>query len=208
MSRKLSTIRVADVRHTLDRRVDPPERRVVLLRRGRDRRRRLAEAHPHQPVALVAVVRARGGRAAARGTPSVADGTRTQRPSSPNVQPWYGHDRQPSIDRARDSGASRCGQRSAAATTARRRRATARGRAPAAARAARRAAGDLDAAGHGVPCVDERGVRGEHAEAAVRRHRPDATDGPAPWPRGARHAKLGRGSRSAVWGAPWACWTT
>jgi len=43
------------------------------------------------------------------GTPGVADGTRTQRPSSPKVQPWYGHTRQPPCTSPSDSGADGAG---------------------------------------------------------------------------------------------------
>src|SRR6476660_2245419 len=57
---------------------------------------------------------ARGGA----GTPSFADGTSTHFPSSPTVQPWYAHFRQPSATVPADRGASRWGHRSGAATTA------------------------------------------------------------------------------------------
>ena len=84
---KLSVIRVADVRHT-----STPEliRRYVGVVLGGDLRDpgdRIVEAQPHQAVALDDVDGRRWLRGGT-GTPSGADGTRTQRPSAPNVQPW------------------------------------------------------------------------------------------------------------------------
>ena len=89
MSRKLSAIRVADELPHVDRRVDPPESRIAVL----DDAGIGAAACRGRPTPARSAPRirtARGGRAAGAARPSLADGTSTQRPSSPNVQPWYG----------------------------------------------------------------------------------------------------------------------
>ncbi len=79
----------------------------------------LAEADPHEPVALGGVdVRQMGARVAAGTSVGRPKARATQRPPSPNVQPWYGQTRQPSCTVPIDSGASRCGHRSGAAATA------------------------------------------------------------------------------------------
>ena len=105
----------------VDRRVDAAERRVVLVGDDRDAvgsvdgvPPRHTQTRPYRSAQPNVDRCARGGG----GTCSAADGTRTQRPSSPNVQPWYGHTRHPSSIVPIDSGASRCGHRSGAATTA------------------------------------------------------------------------------------------
>ena len=103
-------------RPRVDAGVDAAVRRVVVRGDVGMRRGRLAEAEPHQAVALGDVER-RQVRPRRHGRAVAGRRHATQRPPSPNVQPWYGHDRQPSSTVPSDSGASRCGQRSGAATT-------------------------------------------------------------------------------------------
>ena len=71
----------------LDAGVDAAVRGVVLGGDLGDPGDRIVEAQPHQPVALDDVDRAQVARGGI-GTLSGAEGTRTQRPSAPNVQPW------------------------------------------------------------------------------------------------------------------------
>ena len=70
----------------LDRRVDPPERRIVLPPHRRDVAGRLADAHPHEPVALLAAERGevgagRRGHALARRRDADAAPVRLVRPA-------------------------------------------------------------------------------------------------------------------------------
>ncbi len=115
MSQKLSTIRGADTCHRcmplLIRRNEGSAScaMVGISPAGSSRH---TQTRPYRSSTTPVRRWAAGGTVAS----SPDDGTSTQRPASPNVQPWYAQTSRPSSMVPADSGASRCGHRSGATT--------------------------------------------------------------------------------------------